>query len=113
MTTPEPLSPGAHELRFEFEPTGEPDLPNGRGTPGRMQLYVDGTLAAEEQAPVTIPFAINPGALSCGHNPGSAVTTDYTSPFRFTGTLREVVIDVSGDLITDSESEVLIAMGRQ
>ncbi|WP_281390837.1 hypothetical protein [Nocardioides mesophilus] len=41
------------------------------------------------------------------------MTPDYGSPFRFTGTLREVVIDVSGDLITDSESEVRIAMARQ
>ncbi len=113
VSTPQTLAPGAHELRFEFEPTGEPDLAHGRGAPGRMQLYVDGTLVAEEQAPVTIPFAINPGALSCGHNPGSPVTPDYTSPFRFTGTLREVVIDVSGDLITDTESEVRMAMARQ
>jgi hypothetical protein len=29
---------GKHELRFEFEPTGEPDMPNGKGAPGRMQL---------------------------------------------------------------------------
>ncbi|MGE5718769.1 MAG: hypothetical protein ACM3XQ_02710 [Nocardioidaceae bacterium] len=41
------------------------------------------------------------------------MTPDYTSPFRFTGTLREVVIDVSGDLITDSESEVRMALARQ
>jgi arylsulfatase len=113
VTSPDALSPGTHALRFEFEPTGEPDLTQGRGTPGRMQLYVDGALVAEELAPVTIPFVINPGALSCGHNPGSPVTPDYASPFRFTGTLREVVVDVSGDLITDSESEVRVAMARQ
>lgn len=81
--------------------------------PVRMQLYVDKTLVAENDAPVTIPFAVDPGALSCGHNPGPPVTPDYTSPFRFTGTLHEVVIDVSGDLITDSESQVRMAMSRQ
>ena len=113
VSSPEPIAAGAHELRFEFEPTGQPDLANGRGAPGKLQLYVDGTLVAAEQAPVTTPFALNPGALTCGANPGSPVTPDYPSPFRFTGTLRTVTIDVSGDLITDSESELRMAMARQ
>ena len=41
--------PARHELRFEFEPTGEPDLANGRGAPGRLQLYVDGDLVASRR----------------------------------------------------------------
>jgi arylsulfatase A-like enzyme len=113
VSSPEPVPAGAHELRFEFEPTGEPDFPMGRGAPGRLQLYVDGTLVAEEETPVTIPFAINPGALTCGANPGSPVTPDYASPFRFTGTLHSVTVDVSGDVIHDSESEMRMAMARQ
>jgi arylsulfatase len=113
VSSPEPVPAGAHELRFEFEPTGKPDLPNGRGASGRLQLYVDGNLVAAGDAPVTIPFAINPGALMCGANPGSPVTDDYSSPFRFTGTLHHVTVDVSGDLITDTESEVRMAMARQ
>jgi hypothetical protein len=36
VSSPEPVPAGAHELRFEFEPTGEPDFAHGRGTPGRM-----------------------------------------------------------------------------
>ena len=88
VATPDELTPGAHELRFEFEPTGEPDLPNGRGTPGRMQLYVDKVLVADADTPVTTPFLLNPGAVTCGANPGSPVTPDYPSPFRFTGTLH-------------------------
>jgi len=113
VSSPEPVPAGPHELRFEFEPTGEPDLPKGRGAPGRLQLYVDGTLVAEGEAPVTIPFAINPGALTCGSNPGSPVTPEYSSPFPFTGTLHSVTVDVSGDLIDDSESEMRMAMARQ
>ncbi len=35
--------PGRHELRFEFEPTGQPDMAKGHGVPARLQLYVDGT----------------------------------------------------------------------
>ncbi len=113
VSTADPLEPGPHELRFEFEPTGEPDLAHGKGTPGRLQLYVDGSLAAEAEAPETTPFLINPGALTCGANPGSPVTPDYPSPYRFTGTLHSVTVDVSGELITDSESEMRAAMARQ
>jgi arylsulfatase A-like enzyme len=113
VSSPEPIPAGDHLLRFEFDPTGQPDLANGRGAPGKLQLYIDGTLVAIEQAPVTTPFALNPGALTCGANPGSPVTPDYPSPFRFTGGLRTVTIDVSGDLITDSESELRMAMARQ
>ncbi|HET6713328.1 MAG TPA: arylsulfatase [Actinomycetota bacterium] len=104
---------GKHELRFEFEPTGEPDMPNGKGAPGRLQLYVDGTLVGNAEAPVTTPFVFNPGALTCGANPGSPVTDDYTSPFTFTGTLYTVTVDVSGELITDPESELRAHMARQ
>ena len=113
VSSPEPLPSGAHELRFEFEPTGEPDLAQGRGAPGRLQLYVDGRLVADADTPVTTPFILNPGALTCGANPGSPVTPDYRSPFRFTGTLHSVVVDISGELIVDSESEMRAAMARQ
>jgi arylsulfatase len=113
VSSPDPLPRGRHELRFEFEPTGAPDLAHGKGAPGRMQLYVDRVLVATEQAPVTTPFAFNPGALTCGANPGSPVTPDYGSPFRYTGTLHQVDVDLSGELIIDSESEMRMAMARQ
>jgi hypothetical protein len=41
------------------------------------------------------------------------VTPDYSPPFRFTGTLHSVTVDVSGDLIDDRESEMRMAMARQ
>ena len=41
VSSPEPVPAGAHELRFEFEPTGEPDLPKGRGAPGRLPHAVE------------------------------------------------------------------------
>jgi arylsulfatase A-like enzyme len=113
VSSPEPIPSGPQQLRFEFEPTGPPDLQAGRGAPGRLQLYVAGTLVATTEAPVTTPFAFNPGALSCGANPGSPVTPDYRSPYKFTGTLHQVAIDISGELITDSESEMRVAMARQ
>jgi arylsulfatase len=104
---------GTHELRFEFEPTGEPDMPHGRGAPGSVQLYLDGDLIGAAEVPVTTPFILNPGALTCGANPGSPVVDDYTSPYRFTGTLHEVAIEVGGELIHDPEAELRAHMARQ
>ena len=60
---------------------GEPDMQQGKGAPGRLQLYVDGTLVGNADAAVTTPFMFNPGALTCGANPGSPVTPDYEGPF--------------------------------
>jgi arylsulfatase A-like enzyme len=113
VSSPDAIAPGTHELRFEFEPTGQPDMPKGHGVPARLQLYVDGSLVASADAPYTTPFAFNPGAVSCGHNPGSPVTPEYTSPFRFTGHLARVVVDVSGDLIVDADADLRVHMARQ
>jgi len=104
---------GRHQLRFEFEPTGEPDLQQGKGAPGRLQLYVDGNLVGNAAAAVTTPFMFNPGALTCGANPGSPVTPDYEGPFTFTGTLHSVTLDVSGELIHDPEAELRAHLARQ
>jgi arylsulfatase len=108
-----PLTPGKHELRFEFEPTGEMDMANGRGAPGRFQLYIDGGLVANSEVPYTTPIAFNPGAMTCGANPGSTITRAYETPFAFTGKLESVVVDVSGELITDDEAEMRLHLVRQ
>ena len=88
---------------------GQPDIAQGKGSPGRAQLYLDGQLIAQNEFPVTMPMAFKPGGLTCGANPGSPVTTDYQAPFRFTGTLHSVTVD----LITETESEMRIATSRQ
>jgi hypothetical protein len=44
-------------LRFEFEPTGTPDLPHGRGAPGRLQLYLDDKLVGDADTRVTAATA--------------------------------------------------------
>ncbi len=104
---------GAHELRFEFEVTGQPDLFAGKGSAGSLQLYIDGKLVGVADAPETVPLAFNPGNLVCGSDPGSVVTSDYAQPFAFTGDLHKVTVDLSGELITDTEAEMRMHMARQ
>jgi hypothetical protein len=44
---------------------------------------------------------------------GSPVTPAYKPPFEFTGTIDTVTVDVSGELIKDSEAEIRQIMARQ
>jgi len=108
------LPQGEHEVRFEFEPTGKPDLAHGKGAPGKGQLYVDGQLVGEEQFPVTIPIAIGiTEGLTVGRDDLSPVTARYRPPFAFKGGLKEVVVEVGGQLIEDRDAEKRMAMARQ
>jgi arylsulfatase len=104
---------GASTLRYEFEPTGAPDIGNGRGAPGRGQLYIDGELVGNSDFHVTVPITFGIEGLSCGYDFGEAVTHDYDAPFAFTGLIKRVTIDVSGDLIQDDEATVRQLMARQ
>jgi hypothetical protein len=105
---------GRHELRFEFEPTGQPDFASGKGAPGRLQLYVDGTLVGATEVPHTTPMIYELEGLSCGYDALAPVLPDvYASPFAFTGTIHSVTVDVSGDLIEDDESTLRRLMAQQ
>ena len=114
VSAQEPLPVGGISSASSSSPPASP-IRRGEGAPGRAQLYVDGQLIANGDFPVTTPIAFNPGGLTCGANPGSAIIPDYhaRAPFPFTGVLRTVTIDLSGDLITDTESEMRMAMARQ
>ncbi|WP_342379018.1 arylsulfatase [Myxococcus stipitatus] len=106
---------GRTELRFEFEPTGKPDLEAGKGAPGRGKLFIDGELVAQSDITSTMPLVISLGeGLTCGRDDNSAVSSRYRTPFAFRGgTLREVVVDVSGEHLHDEKAEKKAAMARQ
>jgi len=79
----------------------------------QLPIYVDGKLVGDRDVAYTTPFAFNPGALTCGAAPGSPVTEDYKAPFRFSGTLHTVTVDLSGELIREPEAELKLHMARQ
>ncbi len=110
----EPVPAGEHALRFEFEVTGPPDFANGKGTPGRAQLYIDGKLVGQAEFPHTTPLSMGlTGGFSVGADPGAPVAPFYKEPFEFTGTVHSVTFDVSGDVIEDEEAEMRMIMARQ
>ncbi|MCK4897317.1 MAG: hypothetical protein KAS38_00960, partial [Anaerolineales bacterium] len=104
---------GQLTLRYEFEPTGEPDLRNGKGAPGRGQLYIDGELVGNAEFPTTVPILFGIEGLSCGYDFGEAVSHEYHAPFTFTGTIKQVTVDLSGELIKDDESEMRRLLAQQ
>lgn len=110
------LPTGTHDLRFEFEPTSPPDLPKGQETARRRQCSIDGKLVGNVDAQTT-PFMLNPGALTCGADPGCPDTPQCTSPFTFTftstDTIHKVTVDVSGELTSDPAADLRAHMARQ
>jgi hypothetical protein len=109
-----PVPAGHHELRFEFEVTGKPDFANGKGTPGRAQLYIDGKLVGQTDFPHTTPFSLGlTGGITVGADPGAPVAPFYQTPFEFTGKVHSVTFDISGDVIKDTEAEMRMIMARQ
>jgi len=111
---PDFVPEGRHKLRFEFEPTGEPDFASGKGAPGRFQLYIDGSLAGETDVPYTTPNFYELEGMSCGYDSGAPVLADvYQSPFTFSGTVHEVVVDLAGELIEDEEATRQRLMAQQ
>lgn len=105
---------GLHVLSVEFQPTGEADPHNGKGTPGDIKLFIDGEPAGEGHLPVTIPIMMGlTSGVSVGADAGSPVTDEYEAPFEFTGQIEKIVYDVSGKSIVDHEAEIRAALARQ
>jgi len=114
VASAEPVTPGHHQLRFEFEATGGPDMGRGKGSPGHAELYIDGKLVGAADFAVTTPLSLGlTGGIKVGADPGAPVAPFYDPPFEFTGTIYSVTIDVSGDVIKDDEAELRAIMARQ
>jgi arylsulfatase A-like enzyme len=103
----EPVPPGRHEVAFRFERTGE-----HRGV---GHLEVDGVEVARGEIPrfTLTKFSVTGAGLTCGYSDGLPVTRRYEAPFRCTGTIERIVIDVDGPPWVDPETEAEEAMARQ
>ena len=110
----EAIPEGEVELRYEFEPTGKPDIAQGKGVPARGQLYINRKLVASIDMPFSILNMWGTEGLTCGYDGGDRVAADeYSDSFAFTGTIKRVTLDLSGEMIPDSEADMRIAMARQ
>jgi arylsulfatase A-like enzyme len=84
----EALSPGPHVLAVTLTPAG--------GLAMDAELAVDGAPADAATIPRTSPlrFSLAGEGLCCGYDDGTPVAEAYASPFRFTGTIHAVVVDL-------------------
>ncbi len=86
------LAPGKHTIKFDSKYEG-PGF--GKGATGT--LFVDGQQVAQGKIEHTIPFRISlDETLDIGQDTGTPVVEEYEAkmPFKFTGTLNKVVIEL-------------------
>ena len=105
---------GHHFLSMEFEPTGKPDFDKGTGAPGTVKLLVDGKEVGRGDFAITTPNRLaQGGAMLVGADAGAPVTSDYKPPFSFTGAIKRVIVDVSGEQVEDYQSQMRILLTKQ
>lgn len=101
------VGPGEHRLGFAFERTAD--------FQGVGRLYVDDGLVGEGAIDLFTParFSITGSGLTCGYEVGPAVSDDYVAPFRFTGSIRRAIVDVSGAAYRDVEADLRAILAAQ
>ena len=106
------ISSSRKEIASSFEKEGNDQQ---HGAPGTATLHINDA-AVGELSIKTQPgkFMLGGEGLDIGKDPGGSVAKSvYQAPFPFTGgTIREVIVDVSGDPCVDIELEALGMMMR-
>ena len=101
IVSSQPLPPGDHVVLFSFKYDG-----GGIGKGGDGTLFVDGKQVAQGRIPETIPvrFSLDE-TLDIGEDTGTPVIETYVDkmPFRFTGTLKKVVVVLEPEKLSDEE----------
>jgi hypothetical protein len=102
VTGPDQLSPGNHTILVDFKYDG------GLGKSGTATLMVDGKQVAQGKIERTIPFRISADeTLDIGEDTGTPVSEDYHVPFKFTGDLKKVAIQLTdAALSAEDEAEI-------
>jgi arylsulfatase len=97
------LSPGSATVRMEFKYDG-----GGVAKGGTVALFVNDKKVGEGRIDKTEPvrFSANE-TLDTGLDSASPVSTEYQPPFRYTGTLKKVEIDVAPAQLGVSDLEKL------
>ncbi len=109
-----PLPEGDVTIQYGFKVTGEPDVRSGKGAPGTGILAVNGQRVGSVDMDVTVPFVFCIEGISVGYDYGDAVDHEnYPDSFPFTGTVKKVTYDVSGEAIHDAEAVARKLLGRQ
>ncbi len=100
-----PLPEGDVELAVQ--------LRRGEGAGGTVAVLVDGVEAGTADLPQFLRIFSSVGS-SIGYDHGSAVSDRYPSPFPFSGTLHQVVVQLAPERYADTDAaEYLAELSRQ
>jgi arylsulfatase len=84
------LTPGKHTVVFNFKYDG-----GGIGKGGTGTLSVDGKQVAENRINATIPARFSfDETFDIGEDTGTPVSEDYDVPFKFSGRIEKVVVNL-------------------
>jgi arylsulfatase A-like enzyme len=90
VASDKPLSPGKAKLRFEFKYDG-----GGIGKGGLGSIFVNNVKVAEGRIERTACCLISlDETADVGMNEGTPASNEYVVPFKFTGSLERVVINI-------------------
>lgn len=112
-TSDQPLSPGDHEVRMEFDYEG-----GGLGKGGTVTLYADGHSIGSGKVERTLPFMFSMDeTVDVGIDVASPVSSEYGPTGNgFTGDIAWARIDIGDDdhsHLADPEHRMTIAMTKQ
>jgi len=92
---------GRHVVTVDFNYDG-----GGVGKGGQATLIVDGKKVASEHLPQTIAYRMSlDETLDIGEDTGTPVSEDYKVPFKFTGKLDKVTINITEEKLTEEQLE--------
>ena len=106
------LPPGEHTITLDFAYDG-----GGIGKGGLATLSVDGNKVSEGRIEKTAPlgkYSLDE-SFDVGQDTGSPVIDEYDAkmPFKFTGTLRKLDIELGADELTPEKQGELERLGRE
>jgi len=86
------LAPGRHTVVFDFKYDG-----GGVGKGGTGTLSVDGKQVAQGRIDATMPYRFSGDeTFDVGEDTGTPVSEDYDVPFKFTGEIEKVTVNLDG-----------------
>jgi len=92
---------GRHVVTVDFNYDG-----GGVGKGGQATLIVDGKKVASEHLPQTIAYRMSlDETLDIGEDTGTPVSELYKVPFKFTGKLDKVTINITEEKLTEEQLE--------
>jgi arylsulfatase len=103
IASQEKLAPGKHTIKFESKYAGP-----GMGKSATGTLWVDGKQVAQGKIERTIPLRFSlDETMDVGQDTGTPVVEDYVKkmPFKFTGILKKVVIELGKSGLTASDEK--------